>query len=288
MNTATGKLLPCVDWNGRKITRLILGHNPFKGTSHFSQELSEEMKEWFDSASGNDLGVLRRAEECGINTCQFGSEVMHDRLHRYTEQGGKLQWIATLYDSGSQWSPGAPSFEEELAQILTVDPKPIGIQNFGENTDKYFISGQMNRLREKLKRFRDTGLLVGVCTHLPEVVEMIEEEGWDVDFYQTCFYTVYSLLSAKQIDRSHERYDDEARERMVSFIRRASKPCLAFKVLKANRFCGSDASVRAALEYAFQNIKPQDVVCVGMWQKYKDQVGQNTQWTREILLGQGE
>ncbi len=278
-------ILPTVTWAGRRITRLVLGHNPFKGQSHCDPSLDDEMKAWFDPSAGNDLAILRKAEACGINTCQFGGAPMHDRLRRHAAEGGNLQWIATLYDSGSAWSPEAPSFEAELAQILAVEPKPIGLQNFGENSDRYYITGHMDKLREKLRRFRDTGLLVGVCTHLPEVVEYIDERGWDVDFYQTCFYTVYSMVQQKTIDRSREVYDDAARERMVSFIKRASKPCMAFKVLKANRFCSSDEQVRQALQFAYDNIKPNDVVCVGMWGKHKDQVAQNTSFVRQILAG---
>lgn len=276
-------LLPCVDWGGHRITRLVLGHNPIKGWSHFTPELNAEMTAWFDPSLGNDLALLRRAEECGINTCQFGGATMHDRLRRHAEAGGNLQWIATLYDSGSQWTPDAPSFEEELRQILAVRPAPIGIQNFGENSDQHFITGRMSRLRDKLKRLRDTGLLVGLCTHLPEVVAQAEEQGWDVDFYQTCFYTVYTLADEHRIDRSAEVYDDAARDRMVAFIRQARKPCMAFKVLKANRACGTDDQVREALSFAYRSIRPQDVVCVGMWGKYKDQVGQNAAWVRQIL-----
>jgi len=88
------------------------------------------------------------------------------------------------------------------------------------------------------------------------------------------------LLSWRR--RFREVYDDAARERMVEFIQRASKPCLAFKVLKANRHCATPESVRAALQYAYEQLKPSDVVCVGMWGKYLDQVAQNCQWVREI------
>lgn len=279
----TNNLLPCVEWKGHRITRLVLGHNPIKGWSHCNPNLDAEMKAWYDPQAGNDLRILQRAEECGINTFQFGGPTMHDRLRLYKAAGGTNQWIATLYDSGSNWSPGAPSFEEELSSILAVDPKPIGIQNFGENSDRYFITDNMHLLREKLKRLRDTGLLVGVCTHLPEVVEYIEEHNWDVDFYQTCFYTVYSLVNERRIDRTTEIYDDKARERMVSFIKRTRKPCMAFKVLKANRFCSDEQQVRSALKYALDNIKPTDAICVGMWNKYKDQVAQNAGFVRDIL-----
>lgn len=284
MDTPSARsLLPCVNWKGHQITRLVLGHNPMKGWSHCTKELDTEMREWFAPEQGHDLAIMQRAEACGINTFQFGGPVMHERLQRYAAAGGTNQWIATLYDSGSQWSPGAPSFEEELQSILQVNPKPIGIQNFGENSDRYYITDNMPLLQDKLKRFRDTGLLVGLCTHLPEVVEYAEERIWDVDFYQTCFYTVYSLADAKKIDRSHEVYDDAARERMVKFIQSTSKPCMAFKVLKANRFCSTDADVRQALQYALDRIKPTDVICVGMWNKYKDQVGQNAAFVRDIL-----
>jgi len=279
--TATEGLLPCVQWRGHSITRLILGHNPLKGTSHVSDALSQEMREWYDPAKGNDLAVLARAEACGINTVQFGGREMHDLLRRHKAAGGRLQWIATFYDMDAD--PRAA--EAELAAILAVDPKPIGIQLFGERTDRSFIENRMDIVRDHLARLRQTGLLVGVCSHLPQTLEYVEEKGWDCDFYQACFFTVYSNVTASRIERDFEKYDDADRDRMIRFIGRASRPCLAFKVLAAGRKCPSDEGLAAALRLAYGSIKPTDVVAVGMWQKYKDQVGQNTRLVRDILAG---
>ena len=64
-----------------------------------------------------------------------------------------------------------------------------------------------------------------------------------------------------------------------------AKPCIAFKVLGANRHCGTTAAVEAALRFAFQNIKPTDVVLVGVWQKYKDQVAENVGCVQRVLRG---
>jgi len=280
MSHATS-LLPTVQWGPHRITRLLVGHNPVKGISHYSQSLSSEMREWYDPERGNDIELLRRCEECGINTAQFGGEVMHDLLRRYRAAGGHMQWIATLYDRF--WADDATDFEEELRQILAVDPRPIGIQMFGENTDRHFIEDRMGDLREKLKRVRDAGVLVGVGTHLPEVIEVVESEGWDVDFYQCCFYTVYTLVDRREIRRGEERYDDRDRERMANFVRTASQPCIAFKILGANRKCDSDESVAEAFRFAFDHLKETDVVLVGMWQKYKDQVAQNAEIVRRLL-----
>ena len=89
--------LPCVRWGGHEISRLLIGHNPLKGQSHYSRALDEEMAEWYDPELGHDLDMLARCEECGINTAQFGAPAMHSVLTRYRRSGGNLQWIATFY-----------------------------------------------------------------------------------------------------------------------------------------------------------------------------------------------
>jgi hypothetical protein len=280
----TTNLLPCVDWGGHKITRLILGHNPIKGNSHFSDELTADMKAWHEDVE-HQIALLERCEACGINTGQLGGDVLHALLNEYTRRGGSFQWIATFYGNikGQLAFGDTVSPEEELREILSVNPAPIGLQHFGENTDRLFFAGQFDRVRENLKRFRDTGLLAGICTHVPEVVEEAEARGWDVDFYQTSFYTSYGSSRRKGIDRGNEVFDDADRAKMVEVIQQVDKPCLAFKVLGANRNCATDAAVRQALTFAFDNIKPTDIVCVGMWQKYKDQVEENTEIVRKLL-----
>jgi hypothetical protein len=66
-------------------------------------------------------------------------------------------------------------------------------------------------------------------------------------------------------------------------LAKVSKPCIAYKILGANRHCRTPASVEAALRLALENLKPTDVILVGMWQKYKDQVAENASLVRKIL-----
>jgi hypothetical protein len=80
-----------------------------------------------------------------------------------------------------------------------------------------------------------------------------------------------------------EPFDDDDREIACEFIRNTRKPCLAYKVLAASRKCRSEADIRAAFQYAFDHIKPGDVIDVGVFQKYSDQVGMNARLVREIL-----
>ena len=290
MTTETRLELPSVTWGDCSISRLLLGHNPIKGGSHFSHELSAEMRDWHADME-HGLETMARSEECGITTAQFGGSNMHALLTENQKRGGRMQWIATLYcnEQGDLGVGDKIAVEEELRGILAVDPAPIGIQHFGESTDRLYFEGRLPDIRERMKWLRDTGLLIGLCTHLPEVVEEVASQDWDLDFYQTSFYTVYSgtrrrLASGQQtIDRHEEIFDDPDRERMVRVIQQVDEPVVAFKVLGSNRKCGSEAAVREALEYAYSQIKETDVVCVGMWQKNMDQVADNAGLVREIL-----
>lgn len=277
--------LPVVQWGKHGISRLLAGHDQLKGHAHISAALSEAMREWFDPAKGHDIELLRRCEELGINTVQFGDPPMHDLLRRYKAQGGSMQWIATFYgnDDGKLKFGTCQGHEAELQTLLQMDPQPIGIQHFGGRTDRKYLEGKMDDVHDLLKRFRDTGLLVGLCSHTVEALRYAVERDWDVDFYQCCFYTVYVHVGTKMIKRDVEKYDDRDRDKMVWFIAQADRPCIAYKVLAAGLKCGSEAEVRSALQFACKHIKPTDVLLVGMWQKEKDQVAQNVRWVSEFL-----
>jgi hypothetical protein len=268
--------LPTVRWGQYEISRLLVGHNPIRGGSHFSDTLSREMRDWFTGDPARARELLRRSQALGINTCQLGHPDMEELLRAHYEEGGTLQWITTFYSM-----PGKG--KEELARILRMRPRPIGAQHFGNNSDQLMREGKIDQVRDTLKMFRDAGLLVGLGSHNHEVIDYAEDKGWDLDFYQCCFYRVSFGLNP---DRPRgEIYDDQDRQAMVRTIRRVSKPCIAFKVFAANRHCQTAGGVEEALRFAYANIKPTDVVLAGMWQKYKDQVAENTDIVRRIHGG---
>ena len=317
--------LPTVNWRGHEISRLILGHNPIKGHCHRSKKQNRDMWDWFwggkkedkkkgdkkkgdkkkgdkkkgDKKKGDKkkgVELLRLCRDQGVNTAQFGRgafELFPDAM----QQGIFLKWIATLYaDPKGRFGTGrfpAMTVKEELEQFESVGAPLIGYQHFGEPTDDAYFRGKLRKVRKTIVKLRDwlekhnaEDRLVGVCTHLPEVVRQIDKEQWPIDFLQTSFYTVYSDMKQKKIDRDNERFDPSDAERMIAAIQDTSFPCIAFKVLGGGRSCETSAQVRESLASALENIKPTDVICVGMWQKYRDQVGENAQYVREILAEQ--
>jgi hypothetical protein len=278
---ASAPRLPTVRWGNHDLTRLLVGHNPIKGISHQTSALSDEMRRYFADDAQRGVELLRRCEEVGLNACQMGyrpsEPFVRDMLQRHHEAGGQLKWIATFYSS-----PQDPKeAREELDRLLRLNPRPIGVQQVGNTSDELMRTNRLKLTQENLKRFRDSGLLVGLGTHNHEVIDHAESQGWDLDFYQCSFYR--SLFSLAESGRGRELFEEEARESMTRTIRQATKPCIAFKVLGAGRHCESLESIEAALRCAFDHIKPSDVVLLGMWQKHRNQVGENARLVRKIL-----
>ena len=272
--------LPAVDFYGYKVTRLIIGGNPFRGNSHLSKQLSEEMREYHTVE--NVVKTLLRAQECGINTMQSrGDEIIFDMVRAFREAGGTMHWIV-------QTASEKPDLFENIREIAALDP--IAIYWHGSRTDNMWKEGKIDALLPYLKAIRDTGKRVGVASHSPQVLRYIEEKDWDVDFYMASFYNLSkidrdsALVTGKAVP---EPFDDPDRGVMCEFIRNTTTPCIAYKVLAAGRKCGSEEALRAAFQYAYDNIKPCDMVDVGVFQKHSDQIGMDTRIVREILAANG-
>jgi hypothetical protein len=69
---------------------------------------------------------------------------------------------------------------------------------------------------------------------------------------------------------------------MTKVIRQVQKPCLGFKILGAGRMCSKEEKVKAAFQFAFENIKPTDGVIVGMFPWFFDEIGANIKYAMEF------
>jgi hypothetical protein len=272
--------LPTVRWGKHDITRLLLGHNPFKGMAHQTPELGREMKTHFESDTTRAAQLMRHCEDLGLNAFQMGfrpnERLVEKSLRDRKAEGGRFKWIATFYSLPQD----GEAAKKELQYLLQMDPPPIGVQQVGNTSDLLMRQGKLDSSQDNLKRFRDAGLLVGLGSHNHEVIDYVANKGWDLDFYQCSFYR--SVFGLKP-QAGGEVFEAADRAAMTSVIRQLPKPCIAFKVLGAGRHCQSAETIEAALRFAFQNIKPSDVVLLGMWQKYKDQATENVALARKLL-----
>ncbi|MBI1929511.1 hypothetical protein HYR99_35355 [Candidatus Poribacteria bacterium] len=276
MNTTT-QTLPTVPLGPYQVSRLIIGDNPIYGYSHFNQLLSQHQCGFHTPEQV--IATLRRAEAAGINTWQNTiTERSLSDLLRYRDEGGTIQWLCL---STGQWYD-EPHRVEEAARH-----NPIGIAPHGGGIgDRCLRENKLNILKDLLKRIRDSGVLVGLSVHDPKLLRIVEDEGWDIDYYMTALYNLRGGREEFEHKFNHaplgEIYLREHRPKMCEVIQKTNKPCIAFKVLAAGRAIASKEQIRGEFAFALQNIKPIDSLLIGMYQQFNDQIGENAAMVAEL------
>jgi hypothetical protein len=255
---------------------LICGANPFNGGSHLSVFVNRQMKEYYTPEQ--ILKTLRRCQEVGINCWQSGTGNA-ELYKRYIDEGGKMHYLAI--------AAGNQSSIDTLKRVGC-----IGIAHHGEVTDRMFKTGEIDKMHDYLKRVRDSGMLVGVSTHMPDVVDTVESKGWDVDYYMTCVYERHR--SAEDLERLlgqapipvGEVYLPLDPPRMFKAMNQTKRPCLAFKILAAGRLSDRRHWVEAAFRQTFESIKPIDGAIIGIYDRYSDQPAENAAMVRRFAAKQ--
>jgi thiamine monophosphate synthase len=275
---ATGAMdmvqVPTMKFGGVDISRMVLGVNPLYGYAHYNLNFASSMAEWY--TTDKVVEVMKRAQCYGINAFNYVTtkRSLAD-LAQFQADGGKMHLIAQV------------AAKDDVAQLVK-DIKPLAVHRQGEVVDIAFRERNMGSVREWCKQVRDLGVIVGVGTHKPEVIDLVESQGWDVDFYAGCVYNrsrtpeeIKQILNGEIIEMPKEFYLQSDPPRMYKVMRQTSKPCFAFKILAAGRI--PPDGIEGAFRTAFQSIKPIDGVFVGMYPRMKDEVKENAEIVHKLL-----
>ena len=266
--------LPQIQFGDHTLSRLIAGSNTINGGSHLLRFVNAQMKRYFTPEQVQRF--LAHCQELGINTYQSGKGNL-DAYTQYLEHG-KLHFLSLWRDD-----PDDPTALDELVSAGT-----IGVFHHGEVTDTMWKSGRIDQVREACKKIRDSGAMVGVSTHMPDVVDHILSEGWDVDTFMCCVYERHRTREELRALLGHvpipvnEVYLEDDPPRMFRMMRQTEVPCLAFKILAAGRLCDKPEWTEAAFKATFEQIKANDAVIVGMYPEYEDQVALNAEYVRRF------
>lgn len=266
--------IPKMKFGKVEISRLVLGVNPLYGFAHYNNNFGQSMRDWYTQEKVCE--VMHRSNSFGINAFNYVNvERAPQDLARFQAEGGQMYLIIQ-------------AMATDDAAALVRNLKPLALQRRGEEIDQAFRNGTMNAEREWCKRARDLGVMVGVGTHKPEVIELVEEQGWDVDFYAGCVYNRTrtaeewkQVLNGQLLEMPQDIYMQSDPPRMYKVMRQTTKTCFAFKILAAGRI--GDDGVEQAFRTAYSSIKPHDGVYVGMFPRYKDEVKQNAEIVHRIL-----
>jgi len=258
-------MLPVVDFCGLKVTRLVLGANPFGGFSHQTPERDAEMVAYYTPERIRE--TWQRAEAAGINTMVTNNETPHviDTVREYLAEGGRLQWIGQLAKASY------PSLIEAVDDAVKIGAKAAYFH--GGIIDGLFAERNPEPLRAWAGHARELGLPIGVAGHAPQVHDWVAELDI-VDFHAVCFFNCGSLHAGQG-----QRFRLADVEPAAACVKRLRKPCIAYKIMGAGRI-----DPLLSFEYAFDHIKPGDVVNIGMHRGDKDaMVEENVSLVRDIL-----
>jgi hypothetical protein len=238
-------MLPTVDFCGMRLTRMLIGANPFAGFSHQSAERSEGMKRYHTPE--RILETWDRAWRAGINAFVTNNETAHvqEAVARYLTAGGPMQWLAQL----SYRSLG--SMEYAIDQAVAKGCRAFYIH--GALLDALYEKQDAASLRAWIDHARRTGLPVGAAAHAVEAHYWLHELDL-VDFHVVPFFNCGSVHTT-----GGDRFQLEDVFRATELIRFLPKPCIAYKILGAGRI---DAAM--GIDYALRHIKPGDVINVGI------------------------
>ena len=281
-------MLPTVDFFGTQITRLTLGDNPAHGNSYIPSLISrDELEKYY--TQDNTVKMLFSAVEAGCNTIvALASPHMLGALRQFKAQGGKLHIIFQTYP------PSIDNFAENINEMMEL--YPIAIYHQGSTGEHLIESNEVDTYLKNIETIKKTGLPAGMAFHVPEHVLRAESEGWGADFYVICPYNARrnrtnhqsSFISGSEVKPDFISYIDD---RLVMFpiIRQINKPVVVIKPLAGGQvFHGKPKDEYAAIiehyfAECFANIKPSDVLCVGVFQRDIDHIKQNADITARIL-----
>ena len=268
--------LPTIQLGKYSITRLIAGWNPIGGYSYLGHAMDGQMREYFTTEHTIDL--LQQCERDGINS------------HQFSMSGNTAQILRTLRERGSKMNFICLHSGRDLKGIVE-STLPMAMSHHGGATDALFRQGKSREVHDFVKAAHNLGMLAGVSAHNPDCIKQIAAEGWEVDFFMTCFYYLTrtkppetGAKPSRLLDGPAVGYPFYAADplAMTQVARQVKQPCLGFKILGAGRMCASQRTVQEAFKFAFEHLKPIDAVIVGMYPRSFDQVRANVQYTREF------
>ena len=277
-------MLKTVEFLGAQVSRLILGDNPFIGNSYVPDTYPrKEMYDYYTAE--NVLKALYAAEENGINTYMALANPFLIRMFRqYRSEGGKMQIMFQTY----------PPMDLKANINMMMECEPIAIYHQGSTLDQFLEDGKTEFLRERLELIRSAGVFTGLASHLPDVILRSERENWGMDFYMTCLYNYWDQRKGQpssffSLRPKYITFFPDDPPKMYKVIKQVDKPCIAFKIFAGGQvFNGkTPEEVPGVLESVYtevyENIKPNDIACIGVYQKYKDQIKENAEIAGKVL-----
>jgi len=235
-----------------RVSRFILGSNPFSGFSHQTPDMDLGMKRYFTTAKIKE--TMKEAESLGINALigRTDHHIMRVLLE-YWDEGGEVQWFA-------QTCPEVGSNEACVERAASGGAKACHIH--GGVMDFLFARKKLHEVSTVIDLIRQKGMKAGIAGHNPDVF-IWAEEYLEVDYYLCSYYnSAHRDERAEHVSGMKEWFLRQDRKIMTNLIQALSRPVIHYKIMAAGR-----NDPKEAFAFAARSMRPVDAVCVGVYTK---------------------
>lgn len=235
-----------------ELSRLVIGGNPFSGFSHQSPQRDQEMRGFYTDERIHQ--VLRQAEAAGIDTlfARTDDHIM-GMLRDYWAGGGAIQWVAQVV-----FDPKDTQAHRGWIQ-RAGDMGARGMYLHGGATDSWHAAGQFDLFHDALERMRGFGVPAGFAGHRPAAHQWLRDNVRP-DFQMCSYYNPTDRRISPQHTNVGEKWNLEDRAAMLKVIATLPTPAVHYKV-----FGGGNRPVDEAFEVMSRSVRPQDIVCIGVF-----------------------
>jgi len=252
--------LPTTTIEGHEIGRLVIGTNWFLGYSHISAAKSKWIRRYQDAEK-----IARVLEVCtagGMNAIVAPvSELLTEAIDLHRARTGR-HIIQVL-------TPGGATTEE--LKVGIDECAELGAEFCFPHTSwtdarLHPATNEISEYEEVAAYIRSKGMAPGLSTHRPEAIVVGDRAGYDIAAYIQPLNPI-GFLCAVETDW------------VAGVINSSPTPIIVIKPLAAGR-----VNPPTGLGFAFTNIKPIDVVCIGLL--CEEEAEEDLEITRQILAAQ--
>ncbi len=266
-----------VNFFGHELTKIIIGDNPMSGHSYIEDKTSgADMKKFYTAE--NIKRTLHHIEELGFKgMLPLADPYMIRLVQEFEAEGGNLKYI---------WQPYMPMNQQvSMREMKAVNT--IGIYHQGTTTDFLFENGEIDKIKENIKMWRELGTPVGLASHYPEVIAQCEEEDWGADFYLASLHNARKgrkgeasgFLTGKT--KAAVKFYAEDRPVMLNVLKQIDKPIIAYKIFGGGQMFIDKTEeekrelIKGVYEEVFTALKPNDLAAIGVFQRDIDEAKEN-------------
>ncbi len=242
------KMFPRTDIGGQSVSRIFMGTNWLLGWSHTSPSADKMITDRYPTKE-SFLPMFQAYLDHGIDTL-IGPVSQNDAILpaiQYAQEklGKEIIIVDTPWLNVENTKEGRAEAEKQIKRSAEIGSKFCLMHQTRVEQIMNMLDEKLDRIDDYTKMIRDCGMIPGLGSHSPEIIQYCDKNGHDIETYVQIVNPVGFLMRLEI-------------EIATAAIQRAKKPVIAIKAMAAGR-----VSPYVGLTFTWNAIRNKDVMAIG-------------------------